>query len=182
MMWFAFWMSTVALDSMLVFIPAAGRGSRIGTGCLPKPLQSLGDKPLVARVMTLCQPGTRFVVALGYEKEKIRPVIDLIASQGNFHVDFVHTSSFEEGSLGLTQTLIDSRHMLQEPFVFHAVDSIFASLPKAQNVSGQNSVCFASPSTPAQFRTISTKVGSEPASPWTRWKAAMSVLQASIIL
>lgn len=139
---------------MLVFIPAAGRGSRIGSGCLPKPLQSIGAEPLIGRVMNLYPPGTRFVLALGFGKEKIRPIVNLIADTGNFQVDFIETSSFEPGSLGLTQTLIDSRHALQEPFVFHAVDTLFDCLPTLATADSQNIVHFARPSTPAEFRSI----------------------------
>ena len=52
-----------------VFIPAAGKGTRVQSAGiqLAKPIRSIGNKPLITRVMDLYPKHTRFLVALGYQ-------------------------------------------------------------------------------------------------------------------
>lgn len=141
--------------SPLVFVPAAGRGSRLGANGLPKPLQSVGNLPLIGRIMDLYKSPSRFLIALGYQKARVRPVVELLAQQRGHAVSFIETDSFHPGTLGLTQTLLDARELLQEPFIFHAVDSIISQQALHDFTTGVNKVFFApSPRPGVHFRTI----------------------------
>jgi hypothetical protein len=111
----------------LVFIPAAGLGSRVVNLGVSKPLISLGQLPLICRVILSYPKSTRFIVALGYKSEYLEQVLNEFRSEYDVHLEYTYTDSYKTetiGGLGLTQTLIDSRHRLLQPFIFHSVDTI----------------------------------------------------------
>lgn len=109
--------------SGLVFIPAAGLGSRVAGMGISKPLMSIGDQPLIWRIMDLYPSTTRFVVAVGYEGKILTEVVQLYARMRGCAVSTVQTNSYTSKGGGLSQTLRDSASLLQEPFVFHACDT-----------------------------------------------------------
>jgi len=111
----------------LVFIPAAGLGSRVKSLGVSKPLISLGQLPLICRIILGYPKSTRFIVALGYKSEFLEPVLNEFRSEYNVDLEYTYSDSYKKetsGGLGLTQTLIDSRHRLFQPFIFHSVDTL----------------------------------------------------------
>lgn len=109
---------------MIVYIPAAGLGSRLRARAVSKPLMSVRGMPLIWRILDTYPNGTEFLIALGFQGELLRQVVDVYAEARQISVDFCWTESFKPGTKGLTQTLVDSKAKLQRPFIFHAVDSI----------------------------------------------------------
>ncbi len=109
-----------------VFIPAAGLGSRIkGTNSsLPKPLLSIGNQPLIGRIMSLYPKGIHFVIGVGYRAEWVKQVALVIAKENSQYVTFFETDSWEKEDKGLTNTILDAKPHIVGDFVFHAVDSI----------------------------------------------------------
>lgn len=148
---------TVEFNKLLVFIPAAGRGSRAsGTSKLPKPLISIGGVPLIVRVMMQYPTGTRFVVALGYKADWIKQVVSYFAASRGIHVDFVLTNSWESLNKGLAHTILDSKTYLRgNPFIFHAVDGIFSEIVIDSILSAKkDTVVLCPPNASSTYRTI----------------------------
>ena len=112
-----------------LLIPAAGRGSRAtaAESDLPKPLVTLGDLPAISRIIDLYPADWQIVIGVGY---KAAIVVDAIralygGSQRMDRIEFIETNSWEEENSGLSQTILACREALgEDPFVFHAVDSI----------------------------------------------------------
>lgn len=110
---------------------------------------------MIGLVMQSYPPGTEFLVALGYKGELIRPVAELLARELGQSVSFVETDSYLPQSLGLTQTIIDSRPFLQEPFIFHAVDTLLVKADVPAFKVGLNRVFLSSPEEAGvSYRTI----------------------------
>lgn len=124
----------------IIFIPAAGRGSRVDSGHtrLPKPLLSIGNLPLIAHIMNSYPYGSRFHVAVGFKADYVRQVVELFSQLRGDTVTFSETHSWEVENKGLSHTLLDSEDFLQEPFIFHAVDSLIvdSSFERFRDIEG----------------------------------------------
>jgi hypothetical protein len=149
-----------------VFIPCAGKGSRIANGNsnFPKPLRDLGGLPAIARVMSQYPEDWAIVIALGFEATIIRDAVEalIFGTPRQGRVEFVSTNSWSEESQGLSHTLLAAKEVLgNRPFVFHAVDSILDesafSVPEAL-ISG-NQVFLSKCSTPGTYRHLTSWSG-----------------------
>jgi len=80
--------------------------------------------------MELYPKNSRFVVALGHEAELIQEVVRIYERESGSKITIVRTESHSQHPGGLTQTLADCQSELQEPFVFHAVDTYFDTGPQ----------------------------------------------------
>lgn len=127
----------------------------MGDTNLPKPLRSIGAKPLLTRVMDLYPEKTSFVIGLGYKSSWVEQVATISAEANNQELEFFITDSWRVPVKGLTDTILDGQHLLQESFIFHAVDTL---IPKVilSDLSGgdQNTVLVCRPSQPGFYRTI----------------------------
>jgi choline kinase len=141
----------------LVFIPAAGLGKRAGSQeeHLPKPIISVGDKPLIYRVMSLYPSETHFVIGLGYKGEWVKQVAKLAAAINNQKVTFFTTDSWKTPYQGLSHTVLEARKYINSDFVFHAVDTLISqeSCVKISNCS-TTTVIFGKPNSSGIYRTI----------------------------
>lgn len=140
-----------------MFVPCAGLGTRLiplGTQ-IPKPLISIGNKPLIHRVFDKYPNGTRFVVALGYQADLVKQVVSEISKELNIDISFTYSDSWRDKTNGLTQTILDSRSLLIEPFIFHAVDTLIdqESLEFVIN-QGENTAFFGIPKTAGTYRNL----------------------------
>jgi hypothetical protein len=146
-------------DSLVtqVFIPAAGKGTRVQSDGiqLAKPMRSIGNKPLITRIMDIYPKHTRFLVALGFQGEWVRQVAELTAQLNDQEIDFVWTQSWNSNNQGLTHTLLDAEPKLENQFIFHAVDSIVNSdsINKIQQRQ-RTSILVAEPKFKGTYRTI----------------------------
>jgi choline kinase len=144
-------------ETLTVFIPAAGLGKRAGSQeeHLPKPIISIGDKPLIYRVMSLYPRGTQFVIGLGYKGEWVRQVANLAAAINNQKITFFTTDSWKTPNHGLSHTVHEARKYINSDFVFHAVDTLISqeTCLKISNCS-ITTVIFAKPNSSGIYRTI----------------------------
>lgn len=140
-----------------VFIPAAGKGTRVQLDGiqLPKPIRSIGNKPLITRIMDLYPKDTRFLVALGYQGDWVQQVASISARLNEQEIDFVRTESWNTNNQGLTNTLLDAQPKLESQFIFHAVDSIVNSDSiKLIELCEKSSILVAKPQFDGVYRTI----------------------------
>jgi len=143
--------------SAIVFIPAAGLGKRAGSqgDHLPKPIISIGDKPLIYRVMSLYPKRTQFVIGLGYRNEWVRQVAELTGKINDQEVSFFITDSWSTPNKGLSHTIYEAREYISSDFVFHAVDTLISKETCLEVMnSSRNTVVFAQPSVSGFYRTI----------------------------
>lgn len=141
----------------VVLIPAAGLGKRAGSQeeHLPKPIISIGDKPLIYRVMNLYPRNTQFVIGLGYRGEWVEQVASLVAAMNNQKVTFFTTDSWKNPNQGLTHTLHEARKYIDSDFVFHAVDTLISQESCLKITNCQiTTVLFAKPISSGIYRTI----------------------------
>ena len=98
-------------SAIQVFIPAAGRGTRSQNGerRLPKPILSIGEAPLIYRVMSLYPENTNFLIGLGFESNWVKQVAEVAASANNQKVAFFETDSWADVNKGLSHTMIALR-------------------------------------------------------------------------
>lgn len=110
--------------SYTVFIPSAGIGSRLGphTKLINKALITLGDLPVIVRIIKKFPPDIEFVIALGYCGSQIRQAVETLCPE--YKVIFVNVSKFQGDGAGLGLTLSECKPYLQKPFIFTTNDTI----------------------------------------------------------
>ena len=110
---------------MLVIIPTAGIGSRLElhTKYFNKIMIQLGDLPVISRIIDSYPNNTKFILILGYKKEKISEYIKLVYP--NKKITLLNVFPFEGPGSSLTHTLKSAINKIREPFFFHTNDSIF---------------------------------------------------------
>jgi hypothetical protein len=139
----------------IVFIPAAGLGSRIEAPnfTLPKPLLSIGTQPLIGRVMSLYPKGTHFVIGIGYRAEWVKQVALVVAKENSQHATFFETDSWAKEDEGLTNTILCAKPHIAGDFVFHAVDSIIPMETCNELLkSTENTIVLGVPETQGDYR------------------------------
>ena len=150
---------TTVVDIPVVYIPAAGLGSRVREFGVSKPLISLGQRPVICELILSYPKGTEFLVALGHQGGYLHQVLEVFAEVYGLAIDFVWTDSHlpsEETGLGLSKTLLDSRHKLQRPFIFHSVDTLIDGQSWLHAISQSKGVVLVSqPDKPGHYRCIS---------------------------
>lgn len=137
--------------SLLVCIPTAGTGSRLGemTRYLNKSLVSVANKPVVSHLIEQFPIGTRYVIPLGHKGELVRDYLALAHPERDFV--FVTVDPFEGEGSGLGYTLLCCRHELQAPFVFISCDTLTrSSIP----VPDHNWMAFAPETCLQSYRTV----------------------------
>ena len=109
---------------MKVVIPTAGLGSKLGelTKYYNKCLIPIGEKPTLSYVIDWYPEDAEFIVAIGYKGDYIKQFLKLAYPKRN--IKFVEVDKFTGQGSGLGYTLSKCKPFLQEPFMFHANDSI----------------------------------------------------------
>lgn len=144
-----------------IFIPSAGRGTRLsGAGTLlPKPLLSHQGLPIIARIIDLYPLEWNVVIAIGHEGDLVRDSVESIYrnSARLARIRFFETDSYKIEGMGLTNTLLDARPMLQErPFVFHACDSLMQPMEVrwTEWIRPRDQVLISAPVSSARYRYL----------------------------
>ncbi len=110
-----------------VVILAAGQGTRLSTQQqgIPKPLQTLLGLSFAERtLMTFAQMGLKkFVVVLGYAKEKVRTHFEEIADRRKLSIVFVEAENWSKGN-GASLAAA-SKVLKQKNFLLTMVDHVF---------------------------------------------------------
>lgn len=170
-----------------VFIPAAGRGSRIaGAGLgLPKPLLTTGGLPVLAHIIDLYPIDWRVVIALGHEGDLVRESIESIYgdSQGGERIHFCYTDSYLSDGTGLTNTILDSQRTLGgSSFVFHACDSFIRASDSSWSewVEPTDQVVVSRPESAGRYRFLRRNAGG--VQEWNHGSASSDALSPEVYI
>ncbi len=119
---------------MLVIIPSAGIGSRLDlhTKYFNKSMIQLGDTPVIGKIIESYPNNTKFIISIGYKGDHIEEYLKLAYPNKNIRIKKVKL--FSGPSSGLTHTLRQSLSLINEPFFFHANDTIFGDKKFYSNV------------------------------------------------
>ncbi len=105
-------------------ILAAGRGSRLGSNGVPKPLVPLLGLPLIERViLTAARAGLDdFTIVTGFERDRVRRFLDGLAARRSIQIRHVVNDEWEAGN-GLSAYAARDE-MKEEPFVLLMADHL----------------------------------------------------------
>lgn len=110
---------------MLVVIPTAGIGSRLDlhTKNFNKSMIQLGDTPVISKIIESYPLKANFIVITGYKGHHIEQFLNLMYPQKNIKI--VKVKLFKGPGSGLSYSLSCALKFINEPFFFHANDTIF---------------------------------------------------------
>ena len=110
---------------MLVIVPTAGIGSRLDlhTKNFNKSMIQLGDTPVISKIIDSYPRNTKFIVITGYKGEHIQEYLKLVYPKKNIKI--VKVKLFDGPGSDLSYTLSQALNFINEPFFFHANDTIF---------------------------------------------------------
>ena len=134
-----------------VLIPTAGIGSRLCdlTKYLNKSLVSVGNKPVISRIIDMFPENVEFVIALGYKGDLVKQFLSL--AYPNRHFEFSTVEKYDGDGSGLGLTILSCEKFLQEPFVFCSCDTIVTDeIP----YPSKNIVGYARRDDKSQYRTV----------------------------
>ena len=116
-----------------VLITTSGVGSRLGnlTKYTNKSLIVVGSKPVIAQIIDKYPPDTNFVITLGYYGNHVREFLTLCYPEISFR--FIEVNPFDGPRSSLGYSILCARDYLQEPFIFHASDTLIlnSEIPQA---------------------------------------------------
>ncbi|MAH97721.1 MAG: hypothetical protein CMA12_00010 [Euryarchaeota archaeon] len=115
---------------MLVLITTAGIGERLKpyTAHLNKGILPFRNKPAIIKIIDAYPSKTKFLVCVGY---KSKDVINILAFYRYLkRVKIIKVDKFDNESGSLTYTLKKAIKYINEPFFYHANDSMIDSIPK----------------------------------------------------
>ncbi len=113
-----------------VLITTSGVGARLGeiTKFTNKSLVRIGNKPVISYIIEKYPVETKFVITLGYYGGQVRDYLELAYPDRSF--EFITIDKYEGEGSSLLYSLLCTRQSLQEPFIFHACDTItFSDIP-----------------------------------------------------
>jgi len=107
-----------------VLITASGTGSRLGnlTKHFNKSLIRVGKKAAISYIIESYPKETEFVVTLGYLGDYVKQYLKIAHPETIFN--FVEIGLFEGPGSSLLYSMGRAKEFLQEPFIFHACDTI----------------------------------------------------------
>lgn len=111
-------------------IPTSGTGSRLqkATQYTNKSLVPVGDKLAICHIIELYPEDTTFVITLGHKGDLVREFVTLAYPTRTFQ--FVVVDNFEGPGSSLGYSILQAKHLLQCPFVFHCCDTILTVTPR----------------------------------------------------
>lgn len=107
-----------------VLLTTSGTGSRLGslTKYTNKSLVKVGDKYAICHIIDLYPKNTEFIITLGYYGSHVKDFLEL--AYPNIKFMFVTIDPYEGEGSSLGTSMLQARHHLQRPFVFHCCDTI----------------------------------------------------------
>lgn len=107
-----------------VLITTSGKDTSLGeiTALMNKALIRIGDKPTIAHIIDAYPKDTNFVITLGHFGEQVRDFIELNYPRRRFN--FVTVDKYHGPGSSLAYSMLAAREHLQEPFIYHASDTI----------------------------------------------------------
>jgi hypothetical protein len=122
-----------------VLVTTSGVGSRLGeiTKFMNKALVRVGPKPVISYIIESYPETTNFVITLGYLGETVREFLTIAYPEKNF--EFVEVDKYEGEGSSLLYSMLQAKCHLQEPFIYHACDTItgvLGDLPRQNWIGG----------------------------------------------
>jgi len=107
-----------------VLITTSGLGSRLGelTDYTNKCLVRVADKPAISYIVESYPKDTKFVITLGHYGDHVRQFLQLAYPNHNF--TFVEVDKYKGEGSSLGYSILQCKHELNCPFIFHASDTI----------------------------------------------------------
>jgi hypothetical protein len=141
-----------------VLITTSGIGARLGeiTKFTNKSLVRIGNKPVISYIVEKYPRETNFVITLGYYGDQVRDYLELAYPDISF--EFVTVDKYQGKGSSLLYSLSCAKESLQEPFIYHACDTITFSdipFPSGNWIAGFKGL---GSSTYASFSTLGKKV------------------------
>lgn len=145
-------------DSFKVLITTSGVGARLGeiTQFTNKSLVRVGSKPVISYIIEQYPPTCRFVITLGYFGNQVRDYLELAYPHISF--EFVTVNKYEGEGSSLLYSLLCTKSSLQEPFVFHACDTITSGPVPPPTINWIAGFKGSGSSNYASFSTLGNKV------------------------
>ena len=116
-----------------VLVTTSGIGSRLGklTQFTNKSLVVVGSKPVLAQIIEKYPLDTNFVITLGYFGNHVKEFLSLSYPELSFK--FIEVNPFDGPGSSLGYSILCARDYLQEPFIYHASDTIIlnSDIPQA---------------------------------------------------
>jgi len=125
-----------------VFIPTAGIGSRLGelTMVFNKCMLPYRGRPAIHAIIQAYPGECEFIIALGYGGDIVMDYLITVFPDKKFKFIFIKKYDPSEGG-SLLETLYQCREHFNQPFIFHAADSI---TPRGFNVNSKHNVILTS--------------------------------------
>ena len=110
-----------------VLVTTSGVGSRLGslTDHTNKCLVSIGRKNSLAYIIESYPPDVIFVITLGHFGYHVREFLQI--SYPDRFFEFVEVNNYKERGSSLALSMLAAKSHLQQPFIFHASDTIIYS-------------------------------------------------------
>jgi len=110
--------------SYKVLITTSGVGSRLGdfTKYTNKSLLRIGNKPPISYIVESYPIETKYVITLGYYGNQVKDFLEIAYPERTF--EFVWVTKYEGEGSSLLFSISQAKNLLQEPFIFHASDTI----------------------------------------------------------
>ena len=140
-----------------VVITTSGLGSRLGnlTDYTNKSLVRVGDKPVISYIVESYPFDTEFIITLGYFGSHVKQFLQLAYPDRNF--TFVEINKYRGEGSSLGYSLLQCKHSIDKPFIFHASDTIIKELTIPPIY--QNWVMGSYKEESSQYRTLNIRDG-----------------------
>ena len=148
------------LQKYKVLIPTSGVGVPLGklTEYTNKTLIKIGRRPTLSYIIDIYPPGTEFVVTLGHFSQHVRDFLAM--AYPNTRIIFVEVDKYDGPGSSLVYSMLKAAKHLQEPFVYHASDTIVADEPIAPSYNWVAGYKGTGSSNYASFNVLDGKVQS----------------------
>jgi hypothetical protein len=135
-----------------VIITTSGLGSRLGelTNYTNKSLVRVADKPAISYIVESYPENVEFVITLGHFGSHIKQFLELAYPERKFI--FVEVDKYKGPGSSLGYSLLQCKHEINSPFIFHASDTIITNYQPEYPT--QNYIVGSYKEDSSQYRTI----------------------------
>jgi len=140
------------MEEYKVLITTSGLGSRLGqlTDYTNKCLIRVTDKPAISYIIESYPVNTQFIITLGHFGSHVKQFIELAYPDRNF--TFVEIDKYKGEGSSLGYSLLQCKHYINSPFMFHASDTIMTNYHP--EYPSYNYVVSSHKEDSAQYRTL----------------------------
>jgi choline kinase len=135
-----------------ILITTSGLGSRLGklTDYTNKCLIRVADKPAISYIIESYPQDSEFIITLGHFGDHVKQFLQL--AYPNYNFTFVEVDNYKGPSSSLGYSLLQCKHVINSPFIFHASDTIITNYNPEYPC--ENYIIGSHKEDPAQYRTL----------------------------